>query len=202
MKCGCVFWEFAKRNLATRKDKIKIIKSLPLALSVVRRDARCLLATELFNKHLLAILNETSNPIGLHNEYSLFQRISYLSSRLTDNASGKLLIIFILSHLFVLPSSFLQIHKTHNLTSLQVWNTNVLQFCSFCKPTFSGATREWDALYFTLIIYHQCTISFLISYLSLRTRYRSSAQLKLHMCKRAAQEINTGNVQFILSCRI
>jgi hypothetical protein len=23
MKCGCVFWEFAKRNLATRKDKIR-----------------------------------------------------------------------------------------------------------------------------------------------------------------------------------
>jgi hypothetical protein len=21
MKCGCVFWEFAKRKLATRKDK-------------------------------------------------------------------------------------------------------------------------------------------------------------------------------------
>jgi hypothetical protein len=34
IKCGCVFWEFAKRKLATRKDKIKIIKSLPLALSV------------------------------------------------------------------------------------------------------------------------------------------------------------------------
>jgi hypothetical protein len=23
MKCGCVFWEFAKRKLATRKDKDK-----------------------------------------------------------------------------------------------------------------------------------------------------------------------------------
>jgi hypothetical protein len=40
MKCGCVFWEFAKRKLATRKDKIKIIKSLPLALSVSREE-RC-----------------------------------------------------------------------------------------------------------------------------------------------------------------
>jgi hypothetical protein len=49
---------------------------LPLALSVVRRDARCLLATKLFNKPPLAILNGTSNPIGLHNERSLFQRIS------------------------------------------------------------------------------------------------------------------------------
>jgi hypothetical protein len=42
MKCGCVFWEFAKRKLVTRKDKIKIMKTkrygyatcLPLALSV------------------------------------------------------------------------------------------------------------------------------------------------------------------------
>jgi hypothetical protein len=76
MKCGCVFWEFAKRKLATRKDKIKIIKSLPLALSVVKRDVRCLLATKRFNKPPLAILNGTSNPIGLHNEHSLFQRIS------------------------------------------------------------------------------------------------------------------------------
>jgi hypothetical protein len=41
----------------------------------VRRDARCLLATKLFNKPL-AILDGTSNPIGLHNEHSLFQRIS------------------------------------------------------------------------------------------------------------------------------
>jgi hypothetical protein len=35
-----VFWEFAKKKLATRKDKIKIIKSLPLALSVSREE-RC-----------------------------------------------------------------------------------------------------------------------------------------------------------------
>jgi hypothetical protein len=40
MKCGCVFWEFAERKLATRKDKIKLIKSLPLALSVSREE-RC-----------------------------------------------------------------------------------------------------------------------------------------------------------------
>jgi hypothetical protein len=40
MKCGCVFWEFAKRKLATWKDKIKIIKSLLLALSVSREE-RC-----------------------------------------------------------------------------------------------------------------------------------------------------------------
>jgi hypothetical protein len=40
IKCGCVFCEFAKRKLATRKDKIKTIKSLPLALSVSREE-RC-----------------------------------------------------------------------------------------------------------------------------------------------------------------
>jgi hypothetical protein len=53
----------------------------------------------------------------------------------------------ILSYLFVLPTSFLRIPKTHNHTSLQVWHANVLNFCYFCKPTFSGATHEWDALY-------------------------------------------------------
>jgi hypothetical protein len=33
MKCGCVFWEFAKRKLATRKDKIKIINTQPATKS-------------------------------------------------------------------------------------------------------------------------------------------------------------------------
>jgi hypothetical protein len=90
-------------------------------------------ATKLFNKPPLAIFNGTSNPVGLHNEHSLFQRISihlhydvkaskHLAPLLTtaDNASGKLLIIFILSYLIVLPTSFLRISKTHNRISLQV----------------------------------------------------------------------------------
>jgi hypothetical protein len=34
------------------------------------------LLTKLFNKPPLAILKGTSNPIGLHNEHLLFQRIS------------------------------------------------------------------------------------------------------------------------------
>jgi hypothetical protein len=38
----------------------------------------------------------------------------------------------------VLPTSFLRIPKTHNSTSLRVWHENVLHFCYFCKPTFSG----------------------------------------------------------------
>jgi hypothetical protein len=48
MKCSCVFWEFEKRRLATRKDKIKIFKTkrdgyatcLPLGLSVSHEE-RC-----------------------------------------------------------------------------------------------------------------------------------------------------------------
>jgi hypothetical protein len=59
----------------------------------------------------------------------------------------------LLSCLFVLPTSFMWIPKTHNRTSLQVWLANVLHFCSFCKPTFSGATREWDALCVYIYIY-------------------------------------------------
>jgi hypothetical protein len=30
-------------------------------------------------------------------------------------------------------------------------HANILHFCSFCKPTFSGATGEWDALYFLTV---------------------------------------------------
>jgi hypothetical protein len=41
MKCGCVFWEFAKRKLVTRKDKIKIIESLPLLALSVSHEERC-----------------------------------------------------------------------------------------------------------------------------------------------------------------
>jgi hypothetical protein len=70
---------------------------------------------------------------------------SHLSSRLTDNASSKLLIIFILSFRvanFLFANS--QNIQPHFITGR---NANVLHFCSFCKSTFSGATREWDALY-------------------------------------------------------
>jgi hypothetical protein len=63
---------------------------------------------------------------------------SHLSSRLTDNASGKLLIIFILSYLFVLSTSFLRIHKTHNRTSLQVWMQMYCTFVLFVNHHFPG----------------------------------------------------------------
>jgi hypothetical protein len=72
-KCGCVFWKFAKRKLVIRKDKITYGFSLKVECSVSTAGFG---NTKLFNKPLLAILNGTSNPIGLHNEHSLFQRIS------------------------------------------------------------------------------------------------------------------------------
>jgi hypothetical protein len=34
--------------------------------------------------------------------------------------------------------------QPHFITGM---NANVLHFCSFCKSTFPGATRGWDALY-------------------------------------------------------
>jgi hypothetical protein len=43
MRCSCVFWEFTKRKLATRKDGCKTCFPLTFQ-SVMRRDARCLLA--------------------------------------------------------------------------------------------------------------------------------------------------------------
>jgi hypothetical protein len=73
MKCGCVFWEFAKRKLVTLKDKIRQAFSLKVECSFWTVGIG---PTKLFNKPPLVILNGTSNPIGLHNEHSLFQRIS------------------------------------------------------------------------------------------------------------------------------
>jgi hypothetical protein len=70
MKCGCVFCEFAKRKLVTRKDKISFFTK---SYAAFRRRVS---ATKLFNKLPLAILNGTNNPVGLHNEHMLFQRIS------------------------------------------------------------------------------------------------------------------------------
>jgi hypothetical protein len=92
---------------------------------------------------------------------------SHLSSWLTDNASGKLLILFILSYLFMLSTSFMRIPKTHNRTSLQVWHANIMHFCSFCKPTFSGATRKWDTVFVQQIMIYA------------RNRWWCTKQLKL-----------------------
>jgi hypothetical protein len=117
-------------------------------------------ATKLFNKPPLAILNGTSNPLGLHNEHSLFQRISihlhydvkvskHLASLLTTEWQRERqalnYLYFMLSFRvanFLFANS--QNKQPHFITGMKA---NVLHFCSFCKPTFSGATREWDALY-------------------------------------------------------
>jgi hypothetical protein len=63
---------------------------------------------------------------------------SHLSSRLTDNASGKILTIFILTYLFVLPTSFLRIPKTHNRTSLQIWMQMYWTFFLLVNQHFLG----------------------------------------------------------------
>jgi hypothetical protein len=81
---------------------------------------------------------------------------SHLSSRLTDNASGKLLIIFILSYLFMLPTSFLRISKTHNRTSLQIWMQMYCTFVPFVNQHFPGLPAsgthcikldQWDSVF-------------------------------------------------------
>jgi hypothetical protein len=126
-------------------------------------------ATKLFNKPPLAILNGTSNPIGLHNEHPLFQRISihlhydvkaskHLASLLTtdwqrERQAGCVAVSFRLHYLYLIlyfrVTNFLFVNsqntQPHFITGI---NANVLRFFSFCKPTFSGATREWDALYY------------------------------------------------------
>jgi hypothetical protein len=109
MKCGCVFCEFAKRKLATRKDKIKIIKSLPLTLSVSREE-RCevLACFHIVVKMYRYSLEERVFIVktywitgSIKNCQRMFvQQFGGKQSRLTD-VSGKLFIIFILSyHIF------------------------------------------------------------------------------------------------------
>jgi hypothetical protein len=68
---------------------------------------------------------------------------SHLSSWLTDNVSASRL----RNHLFSCCQLPYVNSQKKNRISLQVCRANVLYFCSFCKPTFSGATFEWDALY-------------------------------------------------------
>jgi hypothetical protein len=82
----------------------------------------------------------------MNNRSSKEYRCIFTKTWKQASTSHRIITIFILSYLFVLPTSFLRIPKTYNRISLQVWHANVLYFCSFCKPTFSGATREWDAL--------------------------------------------------------
>jgi hypothetical protein len=84
-------------------------------------------------------------------------------------ASSWLSLSYLIFSCYQLP--FLRIPKTHNRTSLQVLHANVLHFCSFCKPTFSRATCEWDALYQTTqgLISEGNTLMIHVSYMFSRT---------------------------------
>jgi hypothetical protein len=101
-------------------------------------------ATKLLNKSPLAILNGTSNPIGLHNEHSLFQRIKihlhydmkaskHLASLLTtDNMSASRLH----NHLFLCSYGNSPPKKTafHYRYDMQMYCTFVL----FVNQHFPG----------------------------------------------------------------
>jgi hypothetical protein len=77
----------------------------------------------------------------------------------------------------VLPTSFLRIPKTqpHFITGM---NANVSHFCSFCKPTFSGATREWDALY-KPYVYKLIQLNEMPAYLSISKAFQIEGRKKL-----------------------
>jgi hypothetical protein len=115
-------------------------------------------ASKLFSKPLLAILNRTSNPIGLHNEHSLFQRISihlhydvkaskHLASLLTtdwqhERQAGCVAFSFRLDYPYLifsycqLPFSEFPKHTTafHYRYDMQIYCTSVL----FVNQHFPG----------------------------------------------------------------
>jgi hypothetical protein len=106
MKCGCVFWEFSKRKLATRKDK----DNQELVSQSWGEMRGACLPPNCSTNYLWQFLMEpvTQSVLTMNTRSSKEYRYiftttwkqesaSHLSSRLTDNASGKLLIIFILS---------------------------------------------------------------------------------------------------------
>jgi hypothetical protein len=160
MKCGCVFWEFAKRKLATRKDKIKFIKSLPLALSVSREERCEVLAC--FHVVVKMYRYSLEERVFIVKTYGITGSIYNCQRRFVEQFSGKqaprisphdwlttraasswLSLSYLIFSYCQLP--FCEFPK--HTTALHYRYANVLYFCSFCKPTFSGATREWDAQY-------------------------------------------------------
>jgi hypothetical protein len=73
--------------------------------------------------------------------------------------------------------------QPHFITGM---NANVFYFCSFCKPTFSGATREWDALYNSLshtavLMSHERDCRSQRGYASTQTAADWGLQYTLHM---------------------
>jgi hypothetical protein len=69
----------------------------------------------------------------------------------TREASSWLSLSYLIFSFCQLPSYEFRKHTT---ALLYRYECKCIVFCSFCKPTFSGATREWDALYFCLILSH------------------------------------------------
>jgi hypothetical protein len=126
----------------------------------------------------LAILNGTSNPIGLHNKHSLFQRVlihlhygvkasKHLASLLTtdwqrERQAGCVVVSLRLDYLYLiflccqLPFCEFSKHRTalHYGYDMQMYCT----FLPFCKSTFSGGYPrvghtvffliKWIVLYF------------------------------------------------------
>jgi hypothetical protein len=82
---------------------------------------------------------------SLRRESKQAPRISPHDWLTTRAASSWLSLFYLIFSCYQLP--FREFTK-HNRTSLQVWHANVLHFWYFCEPTFSGATREWEALYY------------------------------------------------------
>jgi hypothetical protein len=85
----------------------------------------------------------------------------------------------------------------HNCISLQVWLANVLYFCSFCKPTFSGATREWDALYKML-----CTVTVKPKCLLTENVFSKSTSYRIVVTDRLAKCVDTAIFEISLENKV
>jgi hypothetical protein len=128
---------------------------LPLALSVSREERWEVLAC--FHVVVKMYRYSLEERVFIVKAYWITGSIENCQRRFVEQFGGRnpplkccIQLLVTKYYLFMLPTSSLRIPKTHNRISLQVWHANVLHFSSFCKPTFSGATREWDALYYPL----------------------------------------------------
>jgi hypothetical protein len=95
MKCGCVFWEFAKRKLATRLDKIKIIKTkrdgyatcLPLVLPVSREERYEALAC--FNVIVKMYRHSLEERVSIVKTYWITGSIKNCQRRFVEQFGGR-----------------------------------------------------------------------------------------------------------------
>jgi hypothetical protein len=145
MKCSCVFWEFAKRKLATRKD----MATQPATKSWMQRfdgefrppnSSTNLLWQFLMEPVIQQIftMNTRSSKEYRYIFTTTWKQAStaHLSSRLTDNASGKLLIIYLIFSCCQLPFYEFTKHTTalHYRYNIQIYCTSVL----FVNQHFPG----------------------------------------------------------------